>query len=118
MRNETRSPKRAPGLFSSAYFGNAPSTAQTDASVVADLELTTPPLDQGNGWVRNTLAAKLDDVQPRTLARYRSDGIANAAKTLGRDRDGRIWRRTGTGNSHPWYLSSSLKSKATQSRKP
>jgi len=116
MRRETR--KRKPGYFGSAYFGNAPSTAQTDANAIADLERTTPLLEKGNGWVKNTVAANLDDVQPRTLARYRFDGIMNATKTLGRDRDGRIWRRTGTSNSHPWYLSSSLKSKAKQSRKP
>jgi hypothetical protein len=115
---KTPSPTQTGGYLGSAYFGNAPSTTQTEASVIADLELTTPPLDKGNGqWVKNTMAAKLDGIQPRTLARYRSDGFANDTKTLGRDRDGRIWRRTGTRNSHPWYLSSSRKTKATQSPK-
>lgn len=81
------------------------------AKQLATLQKVTPQLDKGNGqWVSNKLAADLDGVKARTLADYRQDGIRNTTGTLGKDRDGRIWRRPGTPTSHPWYLKSSLKS--------
>jgi hypothetical protein len=76
-----------------------------------------PLLDTTNGlWVSNKLAAKLDGVKTRTLADYRQDGSTNKDSTQGTDKDGRIWRRSGTRSSHPWYLKSSLKSQQPQNR--
>ena len=83
----------------------------SDGSVaqLRELEQSTPPLNKENGqWVRNKRAATLDGLKTRTLADYRHDGIALSDGTFGRDRDGRLWRRQGTRNSHPWYLKSSL----------
>lgn len=79
---------------------------------ISELESATPPLDRDSGkWVSNKRAAELEGVETRTLADYRLQGIRNAAKTLGRDKDGRVWRRQGTQNSHPWYLRSTLRAK-------
>jgi len=81
---------------------------------LAALERSTPPSERGNGkWVRNTLAARLEGVQTRTLGSYRQAGICTPAKTLGRDKDGRVWRRDGTPSSHPWYLRSTLKTRGS-----
>lgn len=89
-------------------------TADTDAKAdgpVANLERVTPAFDADSGqWVKNKLAAGLEGLETRTLAQYRTQGIANAPKTLGKDPDGRVWRRPGTPSSHPWYLRSTLKS--------
>jgi len=79
---------------------------------IRDLESETPPLDRNSGkWISNKRAAQLEGVETRTLADYRLHGIKNAAKTLGRDKDGRVWRREGTPNSHPQYLRSTLRAK-------
>ncbi len=76
------------------------------------LEKNTPPLDRNSGaWVNNKRAAAIEGVETRTLADYRVRGVKNAAGTLGRDKDGRVWRREGTPNSHPWYLRSTLLAK-------
>jgi hypothetical protein len=73
--------------------------------------VNAPLLNISNGkWVKNKLAAKLDGLETRTLATYRMSGTTNSKKDTGIDKDGRIWRREGTPNSHPWYLKSSLKS--------
>lgn len=80
-----------------------------DSDIVL-LEQSTPPINKTNGeWVNNKRAAKIDGIETRTLARYRSSGIANTDNTLGRDTDGRVWRRRGTSGSHPWYLRSTLR---------
>lgn len=78
---------------------------------LARLETETPSMNQDNGqWVRNKKAAVLEGLETATLRSYRYKGITNAESTLGRDPDGRIWRRRGTPKSHPWYLRDSLKS--------
>ena len=78
--------------------------------VPAELESTTPPLDRENGqWVSSTAAAKIESLKVDTLTDYRSEGIVTADKRLGRDRDGRVWRRDGTLRSRPWYSRSTLK---------
>ncbi len=73
-----------------------------------------PPLDKDSGkWVTNKLAAKLDGPKVETLAKYRQPGQAQWVSRDGMggvDRDGRMWRRTGTPRSHPWYLRSTLTS--------
>ena len=80
---------------------------------VAELEATIPPLDKSDGtWVKNTAAARLENVETRTLSSYRNKGVMNESKTLGRDVFGRQWRRDGTPGSHPWYLRSTLVSVA------
>jgi hypothetical protein len=97
-----------------------PSTATTGAKAVVkqeakrvkaalqELKSTTPKLTTGDGiWVSNKLAAKLEGVKTRTLADYRCNGISNGL--LGRDHQGRVWRKPGTKNSHPLYLRSTLK---------
>lgn len=84
-----------------------------------EMERVTPKLDTDNGqWIKNKLAAKLEGVEPRTLAAYRQSGLANADNDFGCDRDGRIWRRQGTSKSHPWYLRSTLKIEQSKTRKP
>ena len=82
---------------------------QTKAEL-AELELTTPAFERGSGmWIRAKFAATLEGLETRTLAQYRTDGITNADGTIGKDRDGRVWRRPGTCSSHPWYLQPTLK---------
>lgn len=79
---------------------------------LAELERVTPPFHRSNGqWVKNKRAAEMEGVLTRTLADYRVAGVATADGRFGSDTDGRIWRRPGTVNSHPWYLVSSLKNK-------
>ena len=88
--------------------GKVSPETQTD-SEIAKLEAETPSLDRENGnWVSNKTAAKIEGIQAETLADYRKVGIRNSERKLGRDHDGRVWRREGTPNSHPWYLKSSL----------
>ena len=85
--------------------------AGTDDEIGA-LEKNTPPLDRhSTKWVSNKRAAGIDGVETRTLADYRLQGVKNAAGSLGRDKDGRVWRREGTPHSHPWYLRSTLSAK-------
>jgi len=75
------------------------------------LEAFTPQLNSADGtWVNNKTAAGLEGIETETLKRYRNTGIANPDRSLGCDRDGRVWRRPGNQSSHPWYLRSSLKS--------
>lgn len=85
---------------------------------LAKLEEETPPLNKKSGeWVLNKDAAFLESVQTGTLKDYRSDGIRTPDKMLGQDTDGRVWRRSGTTGSHPWYLKATLKSqRATRDR--
>lgn len=76
---------------------------------IAQLEAKTPRLTKGNGtWVSCKVAAGIDGVRTRSLATYRSNGLKNTAKTLGQDRDGRVWRKQGGKGSWPWYLVRSL----------
>jgi hypothetical protein len=83
--------------------------------VMALLETTTPALNKQNGqWVKNGVAAGLESLETRSLAAYRAKGVRNQDLTLGRDESGRVWRRSGSPNSHPWYLKASL----TCQRKP
>lgn len=90
---------------------DGPNTTTDNAKDIKTLEEKTPELDRDNGqWVRNKRAAILDGLATETLKRYRHDGIKNAESTLGRDSDGRVWRRSGTPGSHPLYLRSSLTS--------
>lgn len=75
------------------------------------LEKTTPSINREDGsWVTNKLAARIDGLEPRTLANYRREGQKTADGMFGRDKDGRIWRRLGTPSSHPCYLRSTLRS--------
>ena len=68
-----------------------------------------PELNTADGsWVRCTLAARLEGVETRTLAKYRSQGDATPDQMAGRDPQRRVWRRQGTPRAHPWYLKSSL----------
>ncbi len=89
--------------------GAASSSSQPANNELVRLEAETPAFQADSPlWVKNKVAAKLSGLNTRTLATYRKQGIANAEKTLGRDRNGRVWRRPGTTGSHPWYLSSTL----------
>ena len=98
--------KFSPGLNA---VNNSPPTRQVIS--IEELEAQTPPFHRDSAlWVRNTRAAKLEGVETETLKSYRYGGVHNTEKTLGRDPDGRVWRRPGTSNSHPWYLRSTLKS--------
>lgn len=84
---------------------------------LAELERKTPPFDRNSGlWVTNKNAGETENLNTRTLADYRQDGIKNTDGTLGRDKDGRVWRRKGTPMSHPWYLRSSLVSIRAQEK--
>jgi hypothetical protein len=86
---------------------------QADAKdEIGILTNSAPPLDRTSGaWVSNKRAAEIDGVETRTLADYRVRGIKDAGGNLGRDKDGRVWRREGTSRSHPWYLRSTLRAK-------
>jgi hypothetical protein len=84
-------------------------TPQSDVDPISALENSTLSFDATNGqWIKNKVAARIEGLETRTLADYRQDGISNPDRSLGRDKDGRIWRRPGTPTSHPWYLRSSL----------
>jgi hypothetical protein len=88
------------------------------AAKIAKLEREIPPLDQDSSeWVDNKCAGKLENVQTRTLAKYRSEGTRNADRTFGCDCDGRVWRRIGTPNSHPWYWRQTLESQRSKAEK-
>lgn len=73
-------------------------------------DFTNVPEFEGSSgaWVRNGEAASLEGVKTRSLARYRSEGRRSADGMVGEDPAGRVWRRTGTPRSHPWYLRKSL----------
>ena len=87
-------------------------TKQDGVDEMAELEKSIPSLDRKSGeWVSNTEAAEIEGVKTETLKRYRTDGMRNADASLGRDADGRVWRRSGTKSAHPWYLKSSLRNK-------
>lgn len=78
-----------------------------------------PPLDVASGqWLKNTTAAAIEGLETETLATYRADGKTSPDKMSGIDKQGRMWRRQGTPNSHPWYLRSTLKSKTTPPKNP
>ena len=84
---------------------------------LASLETETPAFSSDSGlWVRNKRAAELDGVETETLRTYRYAGSKNTEGTFGRDSDGRVWRRPGTPNSHPWYLRSTLRSEQQNRR--
>lgn len=98
-------------LPAESLMGNPERAPKSQADLLAKLESDTPSFDRENGlWVRNKLAASLEGLETGTLKTYRYGGIKNADGTLGSDTDGRVWRRPGTPNSHPWYLRSTLKS--------
>ena len=85
----------------------------TEKDEISLLTKNIPPFSKISGkWVNNKKAAEIEGVETRTLADYRVQGIKNVAGNLGRDKDGRVWRREGTPNSHPWYLRSTLLSKS------
>ena len=72
-----------------------------------------PTLDKDSAdWIPNKAAAKTEGLEVRSLSTYRKKSQAirvNADKTCGIDKDGRMWRRAGTDDSHPWYYKPSLK---------
>jgi hypothetical protein len=87
-------------------------TKEDGVDEMAEPEKSIPSLDRKSGeWVSNTKAAEIEGVKTETLKRYRTDGMRNADSSLGRDADGRVWRRSGTKSAHPWYLKSSLRNK-------
>ncbi|MEQ8847416.1 hypothetical protein [Botrimarina sp.] len=94
--------------------GPTPPANQSAAlPTIDELEKATPPLSHETGqWVKNTRAAELEGLSTGTLSDYRLPGEKTADKMFGRDKDGRIWRRQGTANAHPWYLRSSLRSQS------
>ena len=74
------------------------------------LENETPLFNRDNGqWVKSKKAAEIEYLETKTLSQYRLKGIKNKDGSLGNDQYGRVWRRPGTPQSHPWYLKSSLK---------
>ncbi len=101
-------------LFRESH-GCAGKPAADEWEALARLERDIPPLDRANDeWRKNDDAAEIDGVKTRTLANYRTKGAATPDGRFGRDKYGRIWRREGTRNSHPWYLLSTLKNSRTR----
>ncbi|QDU86782.1 hypothetical protein Pla175_01330 [Pirellulimonas nuda] len=77
-----------------------------------------PQLDRENGeWVRNKRAAVLEGLTVQTLRTYRGLGKSDTESCLGEDPDGRVWRKNGSSNTHPWYLRSTLKSERKAANK-
>lgn len=109
--SETGTPQSSETSSGSSRGGPiAAAPAEERVQLIEQLEKSTPQFDPDNGqWVRNSLAAKLEHVKTRSLANYRSVGISNKAKDIGKDLHGRIWRRPGMRHSHPWYLRSTLR---------
>ena len=88
-------------------FFNVPEDDRSLALI--ELEASTPALRKESGeWISNKQASKLLDVQVDTLSSYRKFGETSSDRMFGRDSYGRIWRRAGTPQSHPWYLRSSV----------
>jgi hypothetical protein len=82
---------------------------QTTASLLAGI----PALNTTDGsWVKCKVAAGLEGIETRTLAKYRSNGESTRDKMAGCDPNGRFWRRQGTPSAHPWYLRSRLPSQS------
>lgn len=80
------------------------------AKATSAVKMDLPPLDRNGGlWVTNKIAAGLEGVDTETLGSYRQRGQTADNDMAGVDKDGRIWRRQGTPNAHPWYLRASLK---------
>ncbi|MBI2480729.1 MAG: hypothetical protein HYV60_19510 [Planctomycetia bacterium] len=114
-RSDDESASAKPPTVTHAKPAIANADEDTRDDLLAKLESTTPPLSSDNGlWVRNKRAASLEGIETDTLKTYRYSGIKNADRTLGRDADGRVWRRQGTPRSHPWYLRSTLKCEQQQ----
>lgn len=108
---------KAEGAAATPVKAGAGSKTGKRRDSLAKLEQETPPLGKGDGqWVRTSKAATLEGLDAATLRKYRSTGEANANKTFGRDRDGRIWRRQGTPKAHPLYLRKSLLSERTSKK--
>lgn len=85
-------------------------TSETPFVDIDELKRITPRLDRENGeWVSNRKAAKLEGLDTETLGKYRRQGLKTADDTFGRDIYGRMWRREGTPNSHPFYLRRTLR---------
>ncbi len=103
------SPKPAPAPAS----GEAdPVDSKNGHREIEALACRTPPLNTESGdWIKPPEAARIEGCETGTLRRYRSAGIKSGDGTLGRDRDGRVWRKLGAPNSRCWYLKSSLKSR-------
>ena len=91
---------------------------------INQLEQETPHLDtESIAWirVREIVGEKSEGVNTGTLAKYRLEsegGVQTQDKMLGKDKDGRVWRRIGTPSSHPWYLRKTLLEKLRETPKP
>ena len=77
-----------------------------------------PPFDSQSGeWCTARIAAQIENLKAATLGTYRRKPMAQYVskdKMSGEDRDGRLWRRTGTPGSHPWYYRPSLRAPTEQ----
>lgn len=114
----TEPPQNRRGRTPSAARRSASRRARVgDADALARLDRETPPMNVDDGsWVSSKVAAGLDSVKTRTLATYRNKGDQSSDGRFGRDRDGRVWRRTGTRRSHPWYWKQTLVSERARAR--
>ncbi len=75
------------------------------------LEKEIPPFDRESGeWVSAKKAASMEEMKARALNDDRYAGQKHPDGSLGKDREGRAWRRPGTPRSHPWYLKRTLRS--------
>lgn len=83
-----------------------------EADNIRELEAATPALDRHSGeWVTSRKAAGLEGLETGTLNKYRKEGLKTADSTLGRDRDGRVWRKPQeTIGAWPRYLLKTLTS--------
>lgn len=81
---------------------------------ISQLVQETPHLDtESIDWLqaKEIAGEKSEGVNTGTLAKYRLEsegGVQTQDKMLGKDKDGRVWRRIGTPTSHPWYLRKTL----------
>lgn len=87
--------------------------AETEIDI-DQMEKVAPALNKRSEvWISNAEAAKREKVTTASLKTYRNGGTQTNDKMFGIDKDGRIWRRSGTVRSHPWYLVRTLKSETS-----
>lgn len=110
--SSVESPKLT-GRAQAVNVSDDPKNCQPKPQGIAQLLSGVPALNTADGsWVRCKLAASLQGIETRTLAKYRSQGESTPDKMGGRDPQLRLWRRQGTPSAHPWYLKSSLASQS------
>ncbi len=100
-------------------LNTAPSATANEPSDPDPFKLNNIPcLNTSNGeWVRSGMAAKMVGVKVDSLRKARGEGASSDDREVGRDSQGRVWRRGATANAHYWYLVATLTPTRQNSRR-